>query len=449
MLPKEKRVNNEKILEMLKAKISSKEFLNSNRVRPEDFSRRRKLGFAEIIKYQLITMSKSLTVEINEFIKELGKGSTGYTKQAYSKARMKIRHEGYIELNDQLQTGYYQEAHKEYKGYRLLGIDGSKIELPHEKNIGEYFGKANKNEEMINISWSTILYDLQNKLVVDARLNQYGKSERFYAIEQLKALKSNCKQRQDIIVADRGFPSLELFAQLRKMGFDYVIRYNGEQFLKETGQIITSQEDDLIIEISLREGKKRSEDERIKKLLSEGISDKISLRILRIELSNGVKEYLITSLIDKEKFNQEDFKEIYGLRWNQEVYYDFQKNVIEVENFSGKTVESILQDYHSRVLVGNIHSMIITEAEEQIKKEVKENPKLKYTEYQANRAVTYGIMKTKIYKMLDEENLDWEKEYDELVKIASTYKIPVRKNRKYPRKKKGNLKYPINKKKVI
>ncbi|MCL5029290.1 MAG: hypothetical protein M1480_09780 [Bacteroidetes bacterium] len=184
-------------------------------------------------------------------------------------------------------------------------------------------------------------------------------------------------------------------------------------------------------------------------MLSQGIAETIKVRILRIELSNGVKEYLITSLTDKEKFSQEDFKEIYSQRWNQEVYYDFQKNVIEVENFSGKTVESILQDYHSRVLVGNIHSMILTEAEEQIEKEVKENPKLKYAEYKSNRAVTYGLMKNRIYKMLDEENTSWEKEYDELVMMAKKYKIPVRRNRKYPRRKKGNLKYPINKKKVI
>jgi hypothetical protein len=102
-----------------------------------------------------------------------------------------------------------------------------------------------------------IIYDLQNKQVVDAKLNRYGQSERRYAIEQLRTLKSKNKQRQDIIVADRGFPSLELFAELREMGFDYVIRYNGEQFLKETGQLISSQEDDLIIEISLREGNKR------------------------------------------------------------------------------------------------------------------------------------------------------------------------------------------------
>lgn len=434
---------------MLKSVISSKEFQKRNRVRAEDFSRKRKLGFEEIIKYQLTTVSKSLTVGINEYLCELGKESRGYTKQAYSKARMKIRHEGYIELNDELQRAYYQETHKTYKGYRLLGIDGSKIELPHEKRIGEYFGKANKNEEMINISWSMIIYDLQNKQVVDAKLNPYGQSERRYAIEQLKALKSKGKQGQDIIVADRGFPSLELFAELRKMGFDYVIRYSGEQFLKETGQLINSRENDLVIEISIREVNKRIENAGIKKLLREGIPDKMNLRILRIELSNGVKEYLITSLIDKEKFIKEDFKEIYGQRWNQEVYYDFQKNVIEIENFSGKTVESILQDYHSRVLVGNIHSMILGEAEEQMDKEIKENPKLKYTEYQPNRAVTYGLMKSRIYKMLDDENPGWEKEYDDLVRMAKMYKIPVVKNRKYPRKKKGNLKYPLNKKRVL
>lgn len=434
---------------MLRAVITSKEFLRKNRASQKDFTRKRKLGFEEIILYQLITSSKSLTVSITEYFREAGKKGTSYSKQAYSKARMKIRHEGYIELNDILQTAYYKEPHKTYKAYRLLGIDGSKIELPQERDLGEYFGKVNNNEKLINISWSTVVYDLLNKQVVDARLNKYGQSERSYAIEQLKAMKTKGKQRQDIIVADRGFPSLELFVELRQMGYEYVIRYNGEQFWKETEALITSREDEQIIEISLKEGKNRKRKESIKELLKKGVPEKIKLRASRIKLPNGVDEYLITSLIDKEKISIEDLKEIYAQRWNQEVYYDFQKNVLQIEDFSGKTVESILQDYHSRILAGNIHSMIAQEAEEQMSKEVAENPKLKYEEYRVNRAVTYGFMKNRIYKMLESDNAEWSKEYDELVMLAKKYKIPVIKNRDVPRNKKGTLKYPINKKKVI
>jgi hypothetical protein len=401
------------------------------------------------VLYQISTGIKSLTICISDYLEKLGKVERGYTKQAYSKARMKIRHEGYIELNDLIHEEYYSEVHKDYKGYRLLGIDGSKIELPHGEELGKHFGQANNNEKMINISWSTVLYDLQNKQVVDAKLNKYGSSERQYAIEQLRGMKERGKQRKDIIVADRGFPSLEMFVELRRMGYDYVIRYTGEQFLKETRVLIDSQNNDMFLKIPLRDGNKRSENEAIKELLKNGVEPIITLRAVRIELENGTKEYVITSLLDKERFTVGDLKEIYRLRWNQEVYYDFQKNVIQVENFSGKTVESILQDYHSRVLVGNIHSMIVEEAEQQIEKEVSENPKLKYKEYRTNRAVTYGLMKNRIYKMLDEDNRAWDIEYDELVMMAKRYKIPVIKNRNFPRKKKGNLKYPINKKKVI
>jgi len=434
---------------MLRSVIKSERFREKYRRRKEDFIRKRKLGFKEIIIYQMVTSSRSLSVSLSKYLEEIGKKEESYTKQAYSKARMKIRHEGYIELNDMLLEAYYKEAHKTYKGYRLLGIDGSQIELPEGNQLSAHFGKINKNEKMCNASWSTIVYDILNKQVIDGRLNKYVEAEGRSVKEQLKKIRLEGKQRQDIIVADRGFPSLELMIELSEMGYEYVMRYAGNGFLRETRELLKSNEDDIDIKILLKAAGKRRENETIRKKLREGIADTLRIRIVRIELSNGEKEYLLTTLLDKDKFSIEDLKEIYGLRWNQEGYYDFQKNVIQIEDFTGKTVESILQDYHSRVLVGNIHSMIVGEAEEKINKEVKENPKLKYKEYKSNRAVTYGLMKERIYRMLDEDNHQWEKEYEELVMLATKYKIPVIKNRSFPRKKKGSPKYPINKKKVI
>lgn len=407
------------------------------------------MGFEEIIMYQLSSKFKSLSVNISEYLNRITGRQIKYTKQAYSRARMKIRHEGYIELNDQIEISYYEEKGKTYKGYRLLGIDGSEIELPHGKSVEEHFGKANKNEKMINISWSTVLYDLENKLVVDGVLNPYGKSERKYAIEQLRGFKERGLQKKDIIVADRGFPSLELFIELEQMGYDFVIRYNGGQFLRETVEFEDSEDADQTIEVSVRYGKKRSINEAIKALIMKGCKETIKLRLIKVELNTGEKEYLVTSLLDREHFEIEDFKYIYNQRWNQEIYYDFQKNIIQIENFSGKTVESIYQDYHSRILVGNLHSMILEEADERIAEEVSRNKKLKYPEYKSNRAVTYGIMKDRIYNLLNEDNTNWEEEYDELVTLAVKHKIPIIKNRHFPRQKKGNLKYPQNKKDVI
>ena len=135
------------------------------------------------------------------------------------------------------------------------------------------------------------------------------------------------------------------------------------------------------------------------------------------------------------------------MRWNEEIYFDFQKNIMEIENFTGKSLETIKQDYYSMVLVGNLHSLIIADAQEEVDKETRNNGKLKYEQYKINKSVTFGIMKEQIYDLLTARN--WNKQYKLLVRESKKYKIPVIKNRSFPRTKKGNLKYPITRKSVI
>lgn len=359
---------------------------------------------------------------------------------------MKIKHSGYIELNDALLEEYYGDGdYKQYKGYRLLGIDGSEIELQHEEELNKRFGQVFNNKESINASKAVVVYDLQNELVIDSQLNIYNSSERKSAIEQLEKIRKQGKQKKDIIVADRGFPSLELFSQLKEMQYEFVIRYNGNEFLKETLPLVNGDKEEMEIEISLRNRTNQKTNASLKKILEKGYSNKIRLRIIKIELSSKVEEYLITSLLSE--FTIEDFKEIYNLRWNEEVYFDFQKNVIEVENFTGKTVESVMQDYYSRILIGNLHSLIVSEAQEEIDEETKSNEKLKYEQYKINKNISFGLMKDSIYNLLTVKN--WDNQYSSLIKEAKKHKIAVIKNRTFPRKKKGNLKFPINKKGVL
>jgi len=438
----------ERIIRDLRDKIFSKTFKILNRKSERDFTRTRKLGFVGIILFQISTASKTLSVELSKYLTSKKISATEYSKQAYSKGRMKIKHTCYIELNDSLLEEYYKsEDYKSYKDYRLLGIDGSEIELQHGASIYKEFGRVFTNRESINASKSVVIYDLLNELVIDSELNIYNSSERASALKQFKRMQTEGKSRKDIIVADRGFPSLEVFSELLSMGYDFVIRYSGHNFLRETLALVESKENDLEIEISLKSFYQRKRSPRIKELLSKGYPDKIKLRVVKLTLSNGVKEYLITSILDKNEFTIEDFNEIYNLRWNEEVYFDFQKNIMEIENFTGKSVETIKQDYYCTILVGNLHSLIIADAQEEVDKETKKNKKLKHQKYKINKSVTFGIMKEQIYDLLTAKR--WKKQFSLLVKEAKKYKIPVIKNRSFPREKKGNLKYPITRKRAM
>ena len=63
--------------------------------------------------------------------------------------------------------------------------------------------------------------------------------------------------------------------------------------------------------------------------------------------------------------------------------------------------------------------------------------------------MSYGLVHNRILDLLNEENADWQKVYDELVVEIKRHKIPVIKGRNNQRVKKWMLKYPPNKRRAI
>jgi len=414
------------------------------------FVRARKLPFEELVMFFLRGAAKTLSVEIDQFLQFLGKEKSACSKQAVSKARMKLKHEAFIKLNDAATEEYYQQAYKTYKGYRLLAADGSMIELPYGEAVKAEFGTMNHKETWVNCGWSVVVYDVLNEMIVDAELHKYGRSEREYLLKQLQRMKKEGKQKRDIIIADRGFPSLALFGNLKQMGYDFVIRYNGEQFLKELKAFVPNDKEEMIIEVSLTGSQKRRNNPELQELLKQGVTAAMKLRVVKIKLSSGEDEYLVTSVLDNTQLTIDDLKYIYHLRWSEEEHFKFQKQSVGIENFSGKTGESIRQDYYSRILILNLHSVLVQEAEKQLEEERAEKKQaLKYERYKVNRNVSYGLVRTRILDLLNEENADWEKAYDELVEAIKRHKIPVREGRSNPRKRKWLLKYSLNKRRAV
>lgn len=422
----------------------------NSRKEKESFTRERKLPFEELVMFFLKGAAKSLTVEINEFFQLFVKGKSSCSKQAVSKARMKLKHEAFISLNEAVTEEYYGQDYKTYKGYRLLAADGSMIELPYGEAIRNEFGTMNHKKNWVNCGWSVVVYDVLNEMIVDAKLHTYGRSEREYLLEQLKRMQKEGKQKRDIIIADRGFPSLAMFVKLAGMNYDFVIRYNGGQFLKELKEFETNEKDDMIIEVSLKGSAKRKNNAELQELLRQGTKLTMNIRVIKIKLPNGEYEYLATSILDNNQLQKDDFKQIYNLRWAEEEHFKVQKQIAEVENFSGKTGESIRQDYYSRILIINLHSVLVQEAEKQLEEDItNKKQKMKYARYKINRNVSYGLVRLRILDLLNKENANWVKAYDELVSTIKRYRIPVIEGRSNQRKRKWLLKFPSNKRRAI
>jgi hypothetical protein len=155
------------------------------------------------------------------------------------------------------------------------------------------------------------------------------------------------------------------------------------------------------------------------------------LRLIRVELDTGETEVLITSLIDKKALPCELFRELYHLRWPVEEDYKKMKSWIEIENFSGKSVESVHQDFYAKVFAKNLTAVIASTTSENIDAAYKTR---KYR-YQVNYAQAYSEMK-RIIPALFFRSKDLVSEIIAALREFLVQTVePIRPGRKFQRKK--------------
>ncbi len=79
----------------------------------------------------------------------------------------------------------------------------------------------------------------------------------------------------------------------------------------------------------------------------------------------------------------EDFKRLYFMRWGVECSYLLLKNRFQLENFTGKTENTLKQDFWATILASTMLMVLEEDVDEQIRKE-REDKGNRY-EYQVNR----------------------------------------------------------------
>ena len=361
-------------------------------------------------------LKKSLSIEIENFLEFLKFNvNQKFTKSAFVQARMKIKPEVFQQLSQIIIDEFYtdnQLAVKLWKGFRVLAVDGSRITLPITKELKGIYGEAkNQTETGVVQALCSVLYDIENRYVLNGLLAPSYKGERELALTHLKHCKSN-----DLLIYDRGYPSYDFINEHIKTGVDYLMRVK-VSFSQVTLDFEASKKHSLITKIY--PSKKTSvSDKQYKK------DTPIQVRLLRIELPKGETEILITSLLDSQKYPNNLFKELYFKRWKVETFYDELKNKLKVEHFSGYSNQSILQDFYAALFVSNVQTLIVSEIEDEI---VEKNQQKKY-DYKINTNLSYGFLKNRILDVFFSSE-SMETAILELKNLYLKNLIPIRPNR--------------------
>lgn len=368
------------IIQSIKEYITTPGKLEPHRAK-NHFVRKRKLSLFQVIMYLLYTSKASMFQNLSRIREDLGNlDFPDISKQALSKARQFINPALFKELYYLSVDLFYKQfpSRKLWNGYHLFAIDGSKIELPNSKSnfefFGEMFGYPDPNRRF-TMGLGSIVYDVLDDYIVHASFQRYLASERSAALEHLHNLEDLNIYQNSVVIFDRGYYSEDMFRYCVEHQHLCLMR------LKQNYNIAKKCSGDIITILPGNE-KDRTEDTKI--------------RVIEVILNDGTKEYLATNLFDSH-ISQQMFRELYFYRWPVETKYKELKSRLAIEEFSGATPTSVLQEFYINVLLSNLSSLIKNQVDEEIQITAKSTNKYRY---QANRAFIIERIKTIVPKIL-------------------------------------------------
>lgn len=342
--------NHAKLFNVLAKTLSSRTFFQQYLFDKKHFTRDRQLSFKTVVLLVLRLLKSSIRTELKSFHSQVFNTDevvNWVSSAALCKARQKIKYELFSELGKLMADLFYRcEKGSGWKGFRLLGVDGSEINLPPSKELLDKFGHQHTSSVGAKIPQARIsfLSDVLNKITIEALIEPFKVAEQTMFIEHLKILKPT-----DLLTADAGYGHFWIIKEVIKAGADFCFRMSrSSNFIKD---FLASGEKDIVLEWSPSRHTRGTCRRRGVEL------SPIRIRLVRIELGNEV-EILATSLLEQQKYLYDDIKELYNKRWATEEEFKKFMHRLRIEFFSSVKTNGVLQDFYANVFMLNLVSFL-------------------------------------------------------------------------------------------
>lgn len=324
-----------------------------------------------------------------------------------------------------------------YKGYRLLAVDGSDIHIPNNHKDAESLQQSVNNSKSYNLLHLNAMYDICNRTYVDALIQKFHNSNEHSAFVDM--VDRYDKTVPTVFIADRGYESYNNMAHVQEKNQFFLIRIKDSSSTGILKGMSLPYDDEYDININLSLTRKQTNE--TKELLKNKNEYKymshnskfdflpqtsrkyvamkpylLHFRIVRFKITENTYEVVLTNL-DKKNFPAEELKKLYAMRWGIETSFRELKYTIGLLHFHSKKVEFIIQEIFAKLIMYNYSELIVTNITIQ-------NKERTYS-YRVNFTVAAHICKK--YFMNNVSPLEVEA-------LISRYITPIRPDRNNPRK---------------
>jgi len=275
------------------------------------------------------------------------------TEEAFCMARKALPLRFFVGLFGHVVTQFTRRFSDNYRwrGFRLLGIDGMKMTLPCSEALKRSFPPGSNQKGLAKHPQALLvgLVGLLDGVCIAGKLVASKGSEQKCA-RDLSALLGP----GDLLLCDRNFPDYHTLGTVSSRSADFLFHLPANRFLKHARQTTNSGRSDewyvrLVMPKALR---KRYPD----------LPQAVTARIIHYQIPGYRPSWLITSLLDAQKYPYEQIVGLYHQRWRQETMHREWKYTLAMANLRSESRKGICKEVLVQLTINNVIRWLMAEA---------------------------------------------------------------------------------------
>lgn len=395
-----------------------------------DFTRERKFSVRDVLLFPVLMERDTLD---RELLKYFDYSLDTPSLSAYYQQRRKLKPDTYRLLLGSFNRHFQPSLYKDK--YILHAVDGSGFSLCHNPKDPLTFIQSNgSSPQGHNEIHVTATFRITDRVFTDAVIQPSPQKNEYSAICSIVD-RCDTSHGRPVFIADRGFPSFNLFAHCGEKNASYLVRTTGlymERLLRDDRPADRDEFDIAVNRIVVRSNAKKTRSRPDSPELYRYVDKNtafdyikpggkseypLNIRAVRIRIKEGVYENLVTNL-PADEFDLTELRILYHLRWGLETSFRELKHAIGAGDFHCRSFEYVTHEIWARFLLYNFCSQVTALA-------VVETHGRKY-EYQVNFTMAIKNSHAFLRQKAGEAAVD-------ILGLIRKYILPVRPERNFAR----------------
>jgi len=247
----------------------------------------------------------------------------------------------------------YSENIDQWRGHRVVAVDGTCMTLPGTDELRNTFGlsRGNYGTRRYPLLRMVCLSLVETMIAINYRLGSYTTDENALLKPMLKTLRKG-----DLLLADRHFAGANLYWNYMQNGLEYLTWTHQKLKVSRLKKLWSYGANDFVAKLKIGDTYRRNNPEMPKY---------IKVRFIQIETRIRGKHqriWLATSLLEADKYPASEIAGLYLKRWRIETLFRRIKIDIGADILRSQSSDAIYKEVAARICAINIVSTIMLEA---------------------------------------------------------------------------------------